>query len=84
MPSEVVRFTEGGMRNATWELPAAGCADGAAHVDVLLAHAIRGIAAEYIGEPVEWSEVNDWPDSGRLIVFPSAKRGPEPKVLVNS
>jgi hypothetical protein len=71
MPLQVVRFTDNGTRYETWELPDAGWADWAAHIDLLMAHAIREIAAEYIGEPVEWLEVNYWQETGRLIVFPS-------------
>src|SRR5262245_1846374 len=68
---EVIRFTDGPTRHEVWELPDAGWKDWAAVVDRFLAHAIRSIAEEYAGEPVEWLEVNHWPHSGRLIVFPS-------------
>jgi hypothetical protein len=71
MPLQVVRFADSGTRYETWELPDAGWADWTAHVDLLMAHAIREIADEYIGEPVEWLEVKYWQDTGRLIVFPS-------------
>jgi hypothetical protein len=37
--------------------------------------AIQAIATEYANEPVEWLEINHWPDSGRLIVYPS-QQGP--------
>ncbi len=70
---EVSRFTDGPTRCEVWRLPDAGWDHWAATVDRFLAHAIRGsIAAEYAGEPIEWLEVNHWPSSGRLIVFPSS------------
>lgn len=68
---EVVRFTDGPTRHEVWELADRGWDDWAAVVDRFLAHAIRGIAAEYAGEPVEWLEINQWPYTGRLLVFPS-------------
>lgn len=68
---EIHRFKDGPTRCETWELPDAGWEDWASNVDRFLAHAIRGIAAEYAGEPVEWLEINYWQSSGRLIVFPS-------------
>jgi hypothetical protein len=68
---EVIRFTDGHTRHEVWELPDSGWDDWAATADRFLARAIRGIASEYAGEQVEWLEVNHWPYSGRLIVFPS-------------
>jgi hypothetical protein len=68
---EVVRFTDGPTRHEIWELPDAGWKDWCTVADRFLAHAIRGIATEYASEPVEWLEINHWPYSGRLIVFPS-------------
>jgi hypothetical protein len=68
---EVIRFSDGPTRYEVWELPDAGWEDWAAVADRFLAHTIRGIAAEYASEPVEWLEINNWPYSGRLIVFPS-------------
>jgi hypothetical protein len=72
---KVIRFTDGPTRNEVWELPDAGWDEWAAVADEFLAHAIRGISAEYSREPVEWLEINHWPYSGRLIVFPS-QEGP--------
>src|SRR5262245_17771701 len=68
---EVIRFIDGSTRHEVWELPDSGWDDWAAAADRFLAHAIRGIAAEYAAELVEWLEINHWPYSGRLIVFPS-------------
>ncbi len=68
---QVVRFTEGGTRHETWELPDVGWADWVAYTDRFLAHALRSIADEYAGDPVEWLEINYRQNSGRLIVFPS-------------
>jgi hypothetical protein len=68
---EVVQFTDGTTRCEVWELPETGWDNWATIVDRFLAHAIRGIAAEYADESVTWLEVNHWPYSGRLIVFPS-------------
>ena len=68
---QVVRFTDGGAQHETWDLPDAGWDDWAANVDRFLAHAIRGIQADYVGDPIEWLEINYWQISGRLIVFPS-------------
>jgi hypothetical protein len=68
---EVITFDDGPTRCEVWKLPDGGWDDWAATVDRFLAHAIRGIAAEYAGGTVEWLELNQWPISGRLIVFPS-------------
>jgi hypothetical protein len=68
---EVLRFTDGGTRYETWELPDAGWDAWATHVDRFLAYAIRGIVAQYAGDQVEWLEISYWQNSGRLIVFPS-------------
>jgi hypothetical protein len=68
---EVIQFTDGPTRHEIWELPDAGWDDWAAVVDRFLAHAIHGIAAEYANDSSEWLEVNQWQNSGRLIVFPS-------------
>lgn len=57
-------------------LPDRGWDDVCAQIDTFLADAIRAIAAEYANEPVEWLEINRWPSSGRLIVFPS-QQGPD-------
>ena len=67
----IVRFTDGPTRYETWELPDASWEDFASAVDRFLSHAIRAIAAEYDGSPVEWLEVSYWRVAGRLIVFPS-------------
>jgi hypothetical protein len=72
---EVVRFTDGACCHEVWKLPDRGWDDWSACVDQFLAHAIGGIAAEYVRESVEWLEINHWPYSGRLIVFPS-REGP--------
>jgi hypothetical protein len=72
---DIVRFTDGLTRCETWKLSDTGWDDWASTVDRFLAHAIRGITAEYTGSPVEWLEINFWQDSGRLIVFPS-QEGP--------
>jgi hypothetical protein len=68
---QVVKFTDGLTRHETWELPDNGWDDWATVTDRFLGHAIAGIAAEYVGDSVEWLEINGWPISGRLIVFPS-------------
>lgn len=68
---QVVKFQDGPTRCETWELPDGGWDDFVAVVDRFLAFAIAGIAAEYGGEAVKWLEVNGWPTSGRLMVFPS-------------
>jgi len=54
-----------------WDLPDRGWEDVARHLDPFLATAIREIAAEYAADPVEWLEINHWPDSGRLMLFPA-------------
>lgn len=68
---EVIRFIESATRHEIWELADAGWEDWTIVTDRFLAHAIQGITAEYPSDPVEWLEVNHWPISGRLIVFPS-------------
>ncbi len=68
---EVIRFTDGPTRYETWELPDAGWDDWAAIADRFLAHAVRAIATDCPAGAAEWLEVNHWPYSGRLIVFPS-------------
>jgi hypothetical protein len=73
---EIVRFTDGNTRHEVWQLAGTAWDDWAACVDRFLAHAIGAIVAAYPGEPVEWLEINHWPHSGRLIVFPS-QNGPD-------
>ena len=68
---EVVRFEDGPTRYETWELPDAGWPDWASVADDFLMHAVRGVVVAYPGDSAEWLEVNHWPSSGRLIVFPS-------------
>jgi len=72
---EIIRFKDGECRYEVWNLPDGGWNDWADRADRFLAHSIREIAAEYAGEPIEWLEINHWPYSGRLIVFPS-QEGP--------
>jgi hypothetical protein len=73
---KVMQFTDGPTRNEVWELPDTGWNHWSAVADEFLAYSIAGIATEYATEPVEWLEINLWPHSGRLIVFPSHD-GPE-------
>jgi len=54
-----------------WQVPNTGWEDVDRQIDLFLAASIREIVQEYADEPVEWLEINRWPDSGRLIVFPS-------------
>jgi hypothetical protein len=68
---KVIQFTDGPTRNEVWELPDASWDDWAAVADEFLVHSINGIAAEYARASVKWLEINHWPHSGRLIVFPS-------------
>ena len=68
---EIVRFEDGPTEHETWELPDAGWPDWASVADRFLAHALRGVVAAYAGDSAEWLEVNHWPSSGRVIVFPT-------------
>jgi hypothetical protein len=68
---QVVKFTDGPTHYETWELPDNGWHDWEMVVDRFLGHAIAAIAEEYVSDSVEWLEINGWPISGRLIVFPS-------------
>jgi hypothetical protein len=68
---KIVEYQNGRCRCIVWELPDCGWEDVAGRLDPFLAHAILSIAAEYATEPVKWLEVNHWPDTGRLMVFPS-------------
>jgi len=72
---QVVKYQDGRCRCVCWELPETGWADVARHIDPFLVQAIQAIAAEYADDPVQWLEINYWPASGRLIVFP-AQDGP--------
>jgi hypothetical protein len=68
----VIRFSDGPTQCEVWELPDAGWDDWASQADVFLAYAIQGMSAAYLRESIEWLEVNYWPDTARLIVFPSS------------
>ena len=68
---QVVEYQDGRCHCIVWELPDNGWEDVARQFDSFLAHAIAAIAAGYAADPVEWLEINRWPDSGRLMVFPS-------------
>src|SRR5262249_22614701 len=68
-------FADGDCRCVSWLVPDAGREDAIRHIDPFLSAAIRGIAAAHDGEPVEWLELNHWPSSGRLMVYPS-RHGP--------
>ncbi len=54
-----------------WKVPDRGWDDVDRQIDLFLSQAIQAIALEYADEPVEWLEINRWPDSARLIVYPS-------------
>jgi hypothetical protein len=73
---QVTEFRDRRRRCVVWGLPDHGWEDVARQFDPFLASAIQGIAVEYTGEPVAWLEINHWPDTGRLMVFP-AQDGPE-------
>ena len=62
---QVIEQQDQGCRLVYWELPDHGWEDVARRIDPFLARAIHRIAAEYVGEPVPWLEVNHWPCSGR-------------------
>jgi hypothetical protein len=58
-------------RSVYWDLPDQGWEDLVRHIDPFLASAIQTVTAEYAKDPVEWLEINHWPDSGAIIVFPA-------------
>src|SRR5262245_7167289 len=68
---QIIEFQDGPCRHVAWELPDSGWDDVARQLDPFLANAIQAINSEYADEPVEWLVINHWPDTGRLIVFPS-------------
>jgi hypothetical protein len=72
---QVLESEDGRRRCVHWELPDSGWEDVAQSIDPFLVEAIRAVTAEYAGEAVEWLEINHWPDTGRLMVFP-AQDGP--------
>jgi hypothetical protein len=68
---EISEFQDGGTRCFCWKLPHGGWDDLARKLDEYLTSAIGTIIAAYADKPIAWLELNYWPDSGRLIVFPS-------------
>jgi len=48
-----------------------GWEDVSRRLDTFLAGAIRAIMNRCGDKPPNWLEINRWPDSGRLLVFPS-------------
>ena len=67
---QITEYQDGNCRRIFWNLPDRGWTDVAEHIDPFLTQAIQAIASEYRDESVEWLEINRWPDSGRLIVYP--------------
>lgn len=68
---EIIEFPVGSGRCICWCLPNRGWDDFSRTLDDYLAQCFRSIAAAYPDKPVAWVVLNYWPDSGRLIVFPS-------------
>jgi hypothetical protein len=68
---EITQFQDGGVRCPCWQLPNLGWEDLSDKLDDYLFECFRSIAAAYPDKPVEWVELNYWPDTGRLIVYSS-------------
>jgi hypothetical protein len=68
---EITEFQDSGTRCPCWRLPNRGWDDFAENLDGYLADCFRLIAAACPDKPVAWVELNYWPDTGRLIVYPS-------------
>lgn len=67
----IKRFQDGRTQCEVWELADRGWEDWAATVDPFLCYAIEGISTTCSSDLAEWLEINHWPDSGGVIVFPS-------------
>jgi len=68
---EITEFQDGQVRCPCWRLPNRGWDDLSQRLDDYLAECFRSIVAAYTDKVVAWVELNYWPDTGRLIVFPS-------------
>jgi hypothetical protein len=68
---EITEFNDGNTKCPCWRLANSGWADLSDKLDDYLSECIRSIAAAYPDKAVEWVELNYWPDTGRLIVYPS-------------
>ena len=68
---DVSEFHDDGVRCIGWSLPNSGWDDLSATICQFLTDALTGILQECSGEQLNWIEMNYWPDSGRLMVFPS-------------
>lgn len=68
---QIIEYQDGHCRCINWELPDTGWENVANFIDLFMDQALCTILAEYREERVEWLEINHWPISGRLMVFPS-------------
>src|SRR5947209_3799910 len=68
---EITEFQDGNVRCPCWCFPDEGWDELCRKLDDFLCEAILAVSAAYQVKPAAWLEVNHWPDSGRLIVYPS-------------
>jgi hypothetical protein len=68
---EVVRSTDGRTRCEDWRLNDAAWSDWESVCDDFLTHVIRTIRSKCSSLEAEWLQFVFWPNSGRLVVFPS-------------